>query len=180
MAKRVDLRELLVAYAPSPLEARTYSEMMELLESSNDVLSRFHFYPGHFTASAFVLSSDHSRMVLIRHVRLDRWLQPGGHVEPTDEDLEAAARREVMEEARLQDLEVLSGGVFDLDIHRIPASQDEPSHCHYDVRFLFLAEGEVEAGAGVAESRWVALSKVGSFTTDESVRRAVFKIRDLI
>ena len=71
----------------------------ELLGYPGDPFSRRRFDPGHFTASAFVLSPDGGSIVMIRHRRLDRWLQPGGHVEAHDRDVKEAARREAIEEA---------------------------------------------------------------------------------
>ncbi len=72
--------------------------MSVLARSPGDVLSSMHFDPGHFTASGFVTDPTNSRMLVIHHRRLDMWLQPGGHVEPTDPTLLAAAVREVLEE----------------------------------------------------------------------------------
>jgi len=48
-----------------------------------------------FTASGLVV--DDGRVLLVRHRKLDRWLQPGGHVEPRETPDEAAVR-EVREE----------------------------------------------------------------------------------
>ena len=36
---------------------------------------------------------------------------------------------------------------FDLDIHAIPATVDEPAHFHLDVRYLVIGRGEPVAGA---------------------------------
>ena len=48
-----------------------------------------------FTASGLVVNEG--RVLLVRHRKLDRWLQPGGHVEPRETPDEAAVR-EVREE----------------------------------------------------------------------------------
>lgn len=56
----------------------------------------------HGTSSVFVVRrlAEGWRTGLIKHPRLDRMMQPGGHVEP-DESPDQAALREVMEEAGL-------------------------------------------------------------------------------
>ena len=91
-----------------------------------------------------MLSPDRRDLVLIHHKKLGIWVQPGGHVEPSDEDLLGAARREVLEEVGLSDLEPLPspGGspLFDVDIHAIPARKADPAHEHFDVRFAFVAQ----------------------------------------
>jgi 8-oxo-dGTP pyrophosphatase MutT (NUDIX family) len=95
--------------------------------------------PGHFTGSAWLVSADGRRALLMHHRKLDRWLQPGGHADG-DGDLARVALREAQEETGLPQLTVVPA-VFDLDRHRIPARGTEPAHWHYDVRFVVKADG---------------------------------------
>jgi 8-oxo-dGTP pyrophosphatase MutT (NUDIX family) len=151
--------------------------MLELAGSPGDPFYRKHFVPGHFTASAFILSPDRSSLLLIYHSKLHRWLQPGGHVEPGDADILAAAGREIVEEVGMAAPPLAVEGVFDVDIHPIPARKDEPEHEHFDVRFLFQAPAvDVTAGSDATECRWVPLEEVTVSLTDASVMRAVAKV----
>jgi 8-oxo-dGTP pyrophosphatase MutT (NUDIX family) len=150
--------------------------MSVLAGESGDVLSRYHFEPGHFTASGFVISPDRALVLLVWHERLGLWVQPGGHIEPGDEDLEFSARREIVEETGLADLGVVGDGLFDIDVHHIPAARGEPGHEHHDVRFLFEASGEPVAGGGIREAAWVPVGEVARLTADHSVLRAVEKL----
>jgi 8-oxo-dGTP pyrophosphatase MutT (NUDIX family) len=182
MLKR-DLERLLDAYRPiDPLDERHHRALVELARGAGDCFSRTRFEPGHVTASAFVLDLSRARLALILHKKLGRWLQPGGHVESTDGDLESAARREVFEETGLDRLVLIDQGVFDVDVHEIPARKDEPRHHHFDVRFAFAAVSD-EARATcdeVSGFRWIALSDLEddpSVETDESVLRAARKLR---
>ncbi len=150
--------------------------MVVLARERGDVLSRYHFDPGHFTASGFVVSDRGEGLLLVLHQRLGIWLQPGGHIEPEDEDLWAAVRREIAEETGLTDLTPIGNGVFDVDVHRIPAARGEPGHEHHDVRFLFGADGEATPGDGVSDVAWVQLGEVAGMTTDRSVLRAAAKL----
>lgn len=157
--------------------------MLEL-SRSEAACERAHFSPGHFTASAFVLSPERNELVLIHHKKLGIWVQPGGHVEPADAELTSAARREVLEEVGLSDLEQLStsdgSALFDVDIHLIPARKTDPAHEHFDVRFAFVAKTRALVHSEeVADLRWVPLSDVAQMGTDESVLRAVNKLRAL-
>lgn len=163
-------------------EAHHLKTLRELLTNHAEPFARDHYDPGHFTASAFVLAPDAQALLLIYHGKLKRWLQPGGHVEESDADLLAAARRELAEETGLTDVHVrLSGCPLDVDVHRIPARASEASHLHYDVRFLFQALTESASAASDAEQvRWVRFDALDSVETDESVRRAVRKICDTL
>ena len=125
----------------------------------------------HFTASAFVVDEAGERTCLVSHVKLERLLQPGGHVEPTDLSFEAAALREAREETGLElALHPTAPRPFDLDIHEIPARPGEPAHFHLDVRYLLVGSGDPCAGAA-----WHPLGEAG----DESVDRLAAKARAL-
>ena len=175
------VREQLAGYAgEGEREARFVARMLELCQAEA-ACERSHFSPGHFTASAFVLSPDRRDIVLIHHKKLGIWVQPGGHVEPSDPDLISAARREVLEEVGLGDLEPLQPSgtpLFDVDIHLIPARKQDPAHEHFDVRFAFVAKTrELVLSDEVADLRWVPLADVAQMGSDESVLRAVNKLR---
>ena len=140
------------------------------------MLSRYHYAPGHFTASGFVVSRDGEQLILVHHQRLGMWLQPGGHIEPADADLWAAVAREISEETGITELTQRGEGTFDVDVHWIPAGRGEPGHEHHDVRFLFEADGEPAAGDGVIDAAWIPLAEVPGLTRDHSVLRAVNKL----
>ena len=121
----------------------------------------------HFTASAFVVDAACERTCLVAHAKLGRLLQPGGHVEPTDLSLEAAAMREAREETRLElDFHPAAPRPFDLDIHEIPERPGEPAHFHLDVRYLLVWSGDPCEGAA-----WYELGRAG----DGSVARLAAK-----
>lgn len=176
--RREPLRDLLARHPPADAaEAAHLDAMAALLEVPGDPFSRDHWVPGHFTASAFVLSPGGEEVLLIFHGKLHRWLQPGGHVDPTDADVVAAARREVAEETGLTDLDVLAP-LHDVDIHEIPARERDPVHRHFDLRVLFRARTRaVEAGSDAQGVRWIPLDAVAAVDSDASVLRAVAKLR---
>lgn len=172
---------LLRDYRPADAnEAIHLERMLALADVGNAGFDRQHFTPGHFTASAFVLSPDSTRLLLILHGKLGLWLQPGGHVEPSDGNINAAATREVLEETGLGGVDLVQTVPIDLDIHIIPPRKEMPAHEHFDVRFLFRARSdEHNAQSDAVAARWVPLHELDGVQTDESVMRAVRKIRAL-
>ena len=132
--------------------------------------------PGHFTGSAWLVSADGERALLLHHRKLDIWVQPGGHADG-DGDLAAVALREAQEETGLPDLRI-EGGVFDLDRHAIPARGADPEHYHYDVRFVVRA-GADESFIVNEESHalaWIPVLDIANdANADASVRRMAAK-----
>jgi len=184
--RRAHLAAALRAHVPADQgEAAHRARMLALATGPGDVFGRSHFSPGHFTASAFVLAPDATSLLLIFHRRLGRWLQPGGHIEPGDESLEAAARREVAEETGVAEFLLPGSGpvddtLLDLDVHPIPAHGAEPAHEHFDVRVLLRARSTaLVPGPDVGGARWVPLAEVAAAMTDESVRRVAAKLAEI-
>ncbi len=152
--------------------------MLALANDSGDPFSRSHFIPGHFTASAVILSPDRGALLLIYQSKLHRWLQPGGHVETEDGDLVATAQREVLEEVTMKVGTPDRPGAIDVDVHFIPARKDEPQHEHFDVRFVFHAESlDAVAGSDAKDFRWVPIAQVTEELTDASIMRVLAKLR---
>jgi 8-oxo-dGTP pyrophosphatase MutT (NUDIX family) len=175
---RAQLKGQLAAYSPLDEREQGYRKRMLELCEAGDPFGRKSFVPGHFTASAIVLAPQRDAVLLIFHKKLELWLQPGGHVDPSDPSILHAAEREVMEEVGISGSDLGDRGILDLDIHPIPGFGSEPAHEHFDVRFLFQARSrEFEKTDEVAAARWVKVADLHEVTPDASVRRAVAKLQ---
>lgn len=116
-----------------------------------------------FTASGLVV--DDRRVLLVRHRKLGRWLQPGGHVEPRETPDEAAVR-EVAEETgvamRIHDdfLPSTEGReAEDLpEPFRINLHEVREGHWHVDFAYLAVVEDVDEPTDADAHDgqRWFA------------------------
>jgi 8-oxo-dGTP pyrophosphatase MutT (NUDIX family) len=135
---------------------------------------------GHVTGSAWIVNADRSAVVLLHHRKLERWLQPGGHADG-DADVRRVALREAIEETGLAGLRPVAPGIYDLDVHEIPARPGEPAHLHYDVRFAFAAPPGAQPVASDEshDVRWVPLAEIDRYAVDESVRRLAAKTASL-
>lgn len=178
------LRRALCGYEPADEFERGFVvRMRALLDSPGDPFDRRRFDPGHMTSSGYVLSPEGDDLLLIRHAVLERWLQPGGHVESDDHDMVAAARREIREETGLDAVVLVVPGdaPFDLDVHPIPARRGQPAHHHFDVRYLFRARSRgIESGSDAEHAAWVPLDRVPDLHTGASSPRVLRKICTIV
>lgn len=174
---RLSLKSDLLHYkTPYATEAAFIERFLQLLEDRSNPYTRDRLH-GHLTASAWVVDPAREQAVLILHKKLDRWLQPGGHADG-EENLIAVARKEVEEETGLKDLKLVSEGIFDIDIHAIPANKKDPEHDHYDIRFIFEADPNSPflANHEVKQVAWKPLSWINeNLKSQESIIRLVQK-----
>ncbi|KUN85134.1 NUDIX hydrolase [Streptomyces griseoruber] len=121
---------------------------------------------GHVTASALVIDPARARVLLTLHKKLRMWLQMGGHCEPGDATLAAAALREGAEESGIGGLRLLPGGPVRLDRHETLCAW------HLDVQYAALAPaGSVEAISDESlDLRWFAYDEVAEVADDSVVR----------
>lgn len=170
------MEKLLIQYSKeNPEASHEVEKFKQLLEVENS-LFRHQFTPGHFTASAFVLSPDSQKILLMHHQKLNKWLQPGGHCDG-DADWIRVASREAEEETGVTTPALLFSGIFDLDIHEIPENKKEPHHFHYDVRFLFRALTlHLKQNHESKALDWFSFSEARALTKELSLLRPFDKI----
>lgn len=151
------LAELVTRYRAEVASRREHLALLRWQIAQGDALDSRLTMPGHVTTSAFVLSPDHTQILLIDHVVIGRWLQPGGHYEPAAHFHESAAR-EAVEETGVQDLKLHpwhqgSDLPFAIDSHDVPGkpSRNEPAHVHHDLQYLFLAAPALPLVAQIEE-----------------------------
>lgn len=151
------------------------------MRRSEPMWERSQFEPGHFTASGFVASPDGGSILLVEHRRLGRWLQPGGHFEPGDGSVDAAARREIGEETGVRGLRPLTPQLLRIDAHPIPARHDEPPHVHVDLAMAYRApNADIGPIDEVLDARWVPFDQLVSVDTDDAVRSGAAALRSLV
>ena len=159
-------------------ETVSLDRIRALVETGSRPFARQEFVPGHLTASAIVLDESRERTLLIFHQKLQRWLQPGGHFEPGEDDPSVAAAREVLEETQTATRWPGSAPIMlDVDVHLIPARKADPAHEHFDLRMLLIAATDsAKAGDGVTQARWVRPAEFPTLDLDPGLQRALNKV----
>jgi 8-oxo-dGTP pyrophosphatase MutT (NUDIX family) len=136
--------------------------------------------PGHITGSAFIIDRSGKFTLLTLHAKLHQWLQPGGHADG-EENVLNVALRETQEETGIK-LPEVTPGIFDIDIHPIPAFKGFPEHDHYDIRFLFKVSMEqpIKISEESTDLAWKPLHELPMLTkNNRSMVRMAEKVNAL-
>lgn len=211
---QTQMKPLLDAYLERfPEERERQQRLIDRLADPTGLTDRTDMR-GHLTASAFVVCIDGATpgaqvggqggggiggmgggggecaVLLIHHRALDRWLQPGGHLE-SGEMPQIGSWREAHEEVGLPH-GVLpvgiqeAGGVaipLDIDTHPIPARPDrnEGPHYHFDLRYGFAVKDTgwvIRQEVETKGHRWVRESELGGLKlrpqTVAAIRKAIW------
>lgn len=137
---------------------------MDLLEKTNKLEKQF-------TVTGYVVNPQRTKLLLVRHKKLGKWLPAGGHLE-TNELPHLAAIREVYEETGIQ-AKIISFGEVDLELkgdldtqipkpyalcyQLIPKFGDTAEHIHLDMQYVLEAEESKTYKANTLEvysARW--------------------------
>ena len=172
------LRALSLYSGADDRESSSVARIRDFLERSPAALSREN-PEGHITASAVVATPGLPAFLLVRHRKLERWLQPGGHLEPSDESVFAAALREAHEETEIESFGFPIGDrILDVDVHAIPAWGKDPAHFHHDIRHLFTVEKLPRSLP--PDTGWFSLEEALAAGVDTSLERALRKAASLL
>lgn len=157
--------------APSPEQEQLRRLYLGLLNSETTALAR-HCHPDHVTASALVVTNDRRQVALTLHPKIGKWLQTGGHIEASDEDIASAALREAQEETGITELEIDHAPLV-LSRHEVPCGPLRPAH-HLDIQFLALAPpgSRLTISQESVDLRWFDVDDLPP-ETDQSVRDLV-------
>lgn len=179
---RLELLNLLSEHRSSFMDEAAYlNRAINFIQLHEDCFYR-ELWPAHVTGSAWVVSPDRERVLMLHHKKHDQWFQPGGHADG-DSDVLRVALRETHEETGIDEnkIKLVSAEIFDVDIHSIPAIGNDPQHEHIDIRFLVEIDDSLPV-PGNDESHqvlWINLFDVPRFNNNRSTYRMIEKTRRL-
>ena len=129
-----------------------------------------HCRGAHLTASSLICAPLTGRVLLTLHAQIGCWLQTGGHLEPADSSLPAAALREAAEESGLDSLTVDPDPLL-LSGHKVVCGGHQT--VHLDVQFLVITSqvGDPRFGAESTDVKWFNHDQLPE--VDESVAALV-------
>lgn len=164
------------------LEYKPYDErekidkevMLEFIKNNEDVLTRNNKI-GHFTASAWIINKERTKILMIYHNIYKSWAYVGGHADG-DEDLFRVVKKEIKEETGLENLKPLVDGIYALNIitadNQVRKGNIVNSHLHFDVEYLFEADekdnirikGDENSGV-----KWIDIKEINNYAAEKMI-----------
>ena len=170
-----NVKEYLIDY---PDEHIKVQRVLDFINNHDNCFARDNWV-GHCTGSAWVVDDTRTWILMTHHIQLNMWLQLGGHAEGRP-NLLSVAIKEAQEESGLDNFNVLSEKIFDIDIHQIPEFESSPSHLHFDVRYILEAKHEEHKLIASDESHeiaWIKKNDVTNKNPEESIARMLKKMK---
>lgn len=177
----MSLKEQIKNYKPyNEQEEKDKEMMLKYINTFDDVLTRNNEF-GHFTASAWVVNKERTKVLMIYHNIYQSWAWTGGHADG-ECDLLATAIRELKEETGVKNVKVLKDDIFSLEIicvnGHIKKGKYVASHVHLNLTYLLeVDEKEIlkikqDENSGVM---WVKIEDIEKKSTEKWMIEKVYQ-----
>ena len=177
----MELREKIEKYVPyNEQEEKDKNTILKYMDAFEDTLTRNNEF-GHFTASAWVVNKERTKVLMIYHNIYKSWAWTGGHADG-ESDLLSVAVREVKEETGVENVKVLDDDIFSLEIvcvnGHVKRGKYVSSHVHLNVTYLLeVDENETlrikeDENSGV---KWVPIDEVEVTSNERWVKEKVYR-----
>ncbi|MBQ2899321.1 MAG: NUDIX hydrolase [Oscillospiraceae bacterium] len=168
----MDLKEQILKYVPYNEQEEKDKELLLEWLSEPGIFTRENKC-AHFTASAWVLNPEKTKVLMIYHNIYDSWAWMGGHADG-DENLLAVAEREAKEESGISKIRPLSEDILSIEIVTVSGHEKRgeyvPSHLHLNVTYLFEAPEEQDLTIKPDENSgvmWIPLDDIKNKSTEK-------------
>ena len=171
----MNLKEKIEKFIPyDEQEERDKEQYLNFIDKFDDVLTRNNVF-GHFSASAFIVNKERTKMLVVYHIINDGWIYPGGHADG-EENLLSVAVREVEEETGLK-AKVLNEEIYSIQSApvkgHIKKGKYVSAHLHLDVVYLMEADDKIPLVYRDHESKgvkWVSFEEATDETMCDFIR----------
>ena len=180
----MELRKQIEKYVPINEQEEKDKELLLEWLSEPDVFTRKN-KRAHFTASAWVVNKERTKVLMIYHNIYNSWAWMGGHADGM-EDLLVVAEKEAKEESGITDITPLSEDIASLEIVTVSGHEKRgeyvSAHLHLNATYIFEAPEEQVLSIKPDENSgvmWIETDDIKNKSTEEwFVKRIYPKLID--
>lgn len=154
--------------------------IIEAIEKYNNLLTRENKIM-HVTCSGYVINKSWDKVLMIYHKIYKSWAWTGGHADG-DEDLLNVAIKEVKEETGIENISLLSDGIFSLEVLTVDGhfknGEFVGSHLHLNVTYLFEADERERLIINEEETKgvnWLPINELSSYCNEPYMVDNIYK-----
>ncbi|MFR5684025.1 MAG: NUDIX hydrolase [Clostridia bacterium] len=174
--KAINLKRQLQEYIPfNQQEKKEKDVMIDYIDTFDNILTRDNEF-AHFTASNWIVNHDKTKVLMAYHNIYPSWAWTGGHSDGI-EDLQEVAKREANEETGIENLKLLSNGIYSIEIlpvdGHVKRENYVASHLHLNITYLWEADENQITRIKEDENssvKWIDIDKVIEASSEERMK----------
>lgn len=180
----MNLKMEIEQYIPyNPQEAKEQEVMLKYMNSFENLLTRENEF-AHFTASAWIVNPERTKVLMAYHNIYQSWSWIGGHADSNANLLEVALK-ETTEETGLMNISPLSNTIYSLEILGVPSHMKKEvpvaTHLHLNVTYLIEANENEQTVVNEDENsaiKWMKLEEAVEACTEPEMKIIYEKLND--
>lgn len=177
-----NLRKEIAEYIPYNDQEKIDKEMMlQLIDNNFDTILTRENKIAHFTASAWAVNKERTKVLMIYHNIYKSWAWTGGHADG-ESDLLGTAIREIKEETGVKEVKPVQNEIFSLEAltvdGHIKKSKYVSSHIHLNLTYLLEVDEKQKLFQKEDENsgvKWVPIEEVERASTEEWIKTKIYR-----
>lgn len=134
----------------------------------------------HFTASAWTVNKEKTKVLMIYHKIYNSWAWTGGHADG-ETNLLNTAIRELEEETGVKHINILNDNIFSLETICVNGHTKRgiyvSSHLHFNISYLLEADEKDELKIKEDENsgvKWIEIKDIDKYVTEEWMKSNIY------
>lgn len=183
----MNLRKKIEDYIPfNAQEKKEQQIILRYMDTFDQLLTRKNEF-AHFTASAWLVNKERTKVLMVYHNIYQSWSWVGGHADGK-EDLLLVAMKEAQEETGLMNVRPVSSQIYSMEILGVQAHEKKgehvATHVHLNVTYLLEASEQERLKIKPDENsaiQWFPLEQAVEASTESDMkvvyRKLIEKLR---
>lgn len=180
----MNIRQQIKQYKPfNAQETKDQEMLLRYMDTFDNLLTRENEF-AHFTASAWLVNEDFSKVLMVYHNIYQSWSWVGGHADG-DSDLLHVALKEAKEETGLSNINPVMEDIYSIEILGVPAHEKKgkhvSTHVHLNVTYLLQASENESIQIKADENSdigWFGLNDAIEASTEPEMKVVYKKLND--